>query len=983
MLVEEKANFIDALFKSRTDKRSVDALFIQYLVTLAFDFKSPLCIPKLLYYLRLGQRRHYTADVKPAVPVEILSFSEPLVIVALSKSLHLWPLTPPDACPCPPDIKKSLVIILLASMADCTDPNSKGVTPQKQRALAGLLLALAKGGHAQFVLTTGENEQGRKEFEVFESAIAKFSKVMQNVDAVLARDVLSSYTMIFAAIKHPNSFSNVEAFLKPTRVFRMIWLESKLLKLKGIQPESFQNELQFFLVHENPLKLISNLVTAAFDGLSVALLRKDSAMNVGLWKSFILKRLPLVVKHLLASTFMNVNPTQVETIICQPITTLSRDTINLIRRPAGNDSIVDEMFPTAGMQNPMSDIRFDLIKAFVMLNILSEHAFQILGQDDAFSYTIPRIDEMALQNDGLVVDASTGTSYYIAEVSSMALQENSEYVSFEDSRIVQLVSSFADLDGIYQERIANELLRLVGFWVEGSNTRNINRLCQALALNPSTIDVLLLHVKPSQLFKPLVALLDDWRHDEDEVNFQEVYTDFGCILLMVILGFERYDLTLADLGREGQEESFCVTMLRQSGNAEAYLDDLTFENRELLGGWITALFDAGAISDDLMKISPVKDLYTLVPTIFGQAVAACTAKIIDLDTLRGGLEYFLQPFLLPSLLGAFRWIGSSIWRQQQDTMTLLQIVTTLLVFELEGEARNIHRIVLFIAAPELYLFLTRISNNPKSIEDQLFVEPKILSILEPYYSVSGGQGTSALLLDQHKSLSESIKEHITILSTWAMNSLESGPPGYNAELLSCAVRELGATAVLMILLSHLNNITASTANTGNDFDTTLDVVTALVVLASKPTGRFLVDDKPDSQLIDVIMEYRDEDVLELCAASLCMSSTTESGVSSNGASASVSTKPAAGKSKPGTTGTTTSAAAVGIKKESSNGSKPISKDTKPSTGGIVNGSGIGSNGKPVDEQQQQLAVFKRLQRNVGAYVSRRKAMEAVTRNVNT
>lgn len=896
----------------------------------------------------------------------------------------MWPLTPPDACPCPPDIKKSLVIILLASMADCTDPNSK-VTTQKQRALAGLLLALAKGGHAQFVLATGENEQGRKEFDVFESAIAKFSKVMQGVDPVLARDVLSSYTMIFAAIKHPNSFSNVEAFLKPTRVFRMIWLESKLLKLKGIQPESFQTELQFFLVHESPLKLISNLVTAAFDGLSVALLRKDSAMNVGLWKSFILKRLPLVVKHLLASTFINVNPTQVETIICQPITTLSRDTINLIRRPAGSDSIVDEMFPTAGMQNPMSDIRFDLIKAFVMLNILSEHAFQILGQDDAFSYTIPRIDEMALQNDGLVVDASTGTSYYIAEVSSMALQENSEYVSFEDSRIVQLVSSFADLDGIYQERIANELLRLVGFWVEGSNTRNINRLCQALALNPATIDVLLLHVKPSQLFKPLVALLDEWRHDEDEVNFQEVYTDFGCILLMVILGFERYDLTLADLGREGQEESFCVTMLRQSGNAEAYLDDLTFENRELLGGWITALFDAGAISDDLMKISPVKDLYTLVPTIFGQAVAACTAKIIDLDTLRGGLEYFLQPFLLPSLLGAFRWIGSSIWRQQQDTMTLLQIVTTLLVFELEGEARNIHRIVLVIAAPELYLFLTRISNNPKSIEDQLFVEPKILSILEPYYSVSGSQGTSALLLDQHKSLADSIKEHIAILSTWAMNSLESGPPGYNAEFLSCAVRELGATAVLMILLDHLNSVATSTANTANDFDTNLDVVTALVVLASKPTGRFLVDDKPDSQLTDVIMDSRDDDVLELCAASACLSSATDSAALSNGASVSSSSKPV-GKSKPGTTATTTPAAAVAIKKEASNGSKSFSKDTKPGSAGSVNGSGTGNNGnkdKPADEQQQQqLAVFKRLQRNVGAYVSRRKAMEAVTRNVN-
>lgn len=853
-------------------------------------------------------------------------------------------------------------------MADCADAKNNS-SKQKLRAVAGFLLALAKSGHAQLVLSNGDNkEQSRKEFDAFEPSIAKFSKVLQFVDAVLARDVLASYTSIFAAIKHPNSFSNVEAFLKSTRVFRMIWLESKLLTLRQTQPVTFQNELQFFLVHESPLKLISNLVTAAFDGLSVSLLRKDSPMNVGLWKSFIIKRLPLVVKALLAASFVNVNPTQVENIICQPITTLSRDTINLIRRPAGNDSIVDEMFPTSGMPNTMSDIRFDLIKAFVALNILSEHAFQILGED-SFSYNIPRIDEMALLNDGLIVDTISGNSFYINEVSTMAMQENSEYVSFEESRIVFLVFGFADLDGIYQERIANELLRLLRYWIDGGNTRNINRLCQALALNTATLDALFLHIKPSDIFKPLVTLLDDWRHDEDEVNFQEVYTDFGCILLLIILGFERYDLALADLGCDGGEDSFCVSMLRQSGNVEVALDDLLLENRELLGGWITALFDAGAISDDLMKISAVKDLYTLVPTIFRQAVAACSANIIDLDTLRGGLEYFLQPFLLPSLLGAFRWIGNSIWRQQQDTMTLLQIVTTLLVSDVEGEARNIHRIVLFIAAPELYLPLTHISNGAKSMEENLFVEPRILSILEPYYSNSGGQGGSggsgsnrrALLFEQHGSIANSIREHVTGLANWATNDLESGPPGYTFDLVSCAVRELGATAVLVVLLDHLDSAVQSSWRTvgpstggGTDFETLLDVVTAIVVLASRPMGRFLVEDKPDSNLAEIVIEYSDEDVITL--------------------------RTAYGLSSPQLKSESTS-------ETNSNGSRPGSRQSGPafaanrrdqreaSTSAKVAGGQRDENGT---EEERLLHGFKRLQRNVGAYVSRRRAMEAIT-----
>lgn len=928
--------FLDALFKSRTDTRSVDALFIQYLVTLAFDFKSPLCIPKLLYYIRLGQRRKSAA----VVPPEILAFCEPLIFVALSKSLHLWPLNDPSSYP--PDIKKNLVILLLASMADCSSNNEPKASHQKVRSIAFFLLALARSGHAQLILTSDTKDRSRKEFEAFEPAISQFAKILQPIDPVLSRDIVNTYNSIFAAIKHPNSFSNPDSFLKPTRVFRMIWLESHLLSLRKTQADVFANELQFFLVHESPLKLISNLITASFDGLSVSLLRKDS--NEALWKAFILKRLPLVVRSLLAASFININPTQIESIICQPITMLSRDSVNLICRGDNNNSLVDEMFPS---QNS-SDIRFDFIKALVALPVLTEHAFHILVPEP-FSYTVQRIDENALLNDGLIVDFTTGNSFYLNSVSSAALQENSEYTPFEESSIVKLVDCFKDLEGIFQERIAAELLRIFELWLEESNTHNINRLCQALAVNLATLDVLLLHVTPQSLFAPLAKLLDDWRHDEDEVNFQDGYTDFGCILLMVILGHERYNLEYSHL----ESNSFCLSLLRQAGFSEG-LDDLSFENRELLGGWITALFDAGGISDDLMKISSVKDLYTLVPTIFKQAVAACSAKIIDLDTLRGGLEYFLQPFLLATLVGAFRWIGNSIWLQQ-DVMALLQIVQTLLTSEISGEAQRIHSIVLSITAPNLYPMLSQISNSAAG-DDSMFVEPRILSILEAYYTP-----TSNVLLDHAgASVATALTTHVALLVNWSSVANETSPPGYKRELVGAAARELGATRVLLIFLDYLSEVSSPASSTATGvgastasgagagigaielYDNTVNVITALFVVSANPPPALGGAQRLDCNLMEVIAETTESQILEL-----------RQFFSTSNSVGSVKTE----NTKPSTT----------------------SVDSTPNANTSTNTAAGAAGGNALDSESKDrwLKGFRTLKQNVNGYLNRKSAMEAV------
>lgn len=68
------------------------------------------------------------------------------------------------------------------------------------------------------------------------------------------------------------------------------------------------------------------------------------------------------------------------------------------------------------------------------------------------------------------------------------------------------------------------------------------------------------------------------------------------------------------------------------------LDHLSELESKLLGGWIRGLFETECISDELMSTCSPKDFHLLVATLFDQSLRACQAKVLALETLRGGLE---------------------------------------------------------------------------------------------------------------------------------------------------------------------------------------------------------------------------------------------------------------------------------------------------------------------------------------------------------
>jgi mediator of RNA polymerase II transcription subunit 5 len=59
---------------------------------------------------------------------------------------------------------------------------------------------------------------------------------------------------------------------------------------------------------------------------------------------------------------------------------------------------------------------------------------------------------------------------------------------------------------------------------------------------------MLLFDKPISILQPLIELLDNWRFDKDQGEYQLVYEESGLILLLVLSFTHRYGLSVVDLG---------------------------------------------------------------------------------------------------------------------------------------------------------------------------------------------------------------------------------------------------------------------------------------------------------------------------------------------------------------------------------------------------------------------------------------------------
>jgi mediator of RNA polymerase II transcription subunit 5 len=200
---------------------------------------------------------------------------------------------------------------------------------------------------------------------------------------------------------------------------------------------------------------------------------------------------------------------------------------------------------------------------------------------------------------------------------------------------------------------------------------SLKTLCSHLARQPSSLDVILLFDKPTTILGPICELLDGWRYEEDQGEYQPVYEEFGSILLLVLAFANRYNLSTVDLGLHNQN-SFIGRLLVRGANSHS-MDELSEQEKNHLDGWIRGLFNSaegGGLGDEPMSNCPPQDFYLLVPTLFHQVVLACSTGNLSDDALKGGLECWFSMFFNVAALAYYdrsrRYISSSIARRRNN-----------------------------------------------------------------------------------------------------------------------------------------------------------------------------------------------------------------------------------------------------------------------------------------------------------------------------
>ncbi|CDW97943.1 hypothetical protein [Sporisorium scitamineum] len=327
----------------------------------------------------------------------------------------------------------------------------------------------------------------------------------------------------------------------------------------------------------------------------------------------------------------------------------------------------------SGRANMMTDVLgldsppLQPIKAW-LLRACIEHS---LARPEAIADEFPDGHKLASE-----VQSLTQSLRMDAQLEGLALNTLFETrVSTDDP--IELLHRVASDPGTHYIFARQLVLQMQG-WLEQHDLESIARWCKALSEDATqggaVLDTVMMYIDPVQLLDPLASILDH----QDVGQTSDEPSTLSNILLFVQLLCYRYEIAPSRVSRcavenhevdgvsaaqdcEPSEPPFLAKYL--SASSVCYpLSTLSEEERGLVGRWIHALFGNEGISDDLIQASPPTTLLRLSPLLFSQSVSACQYGVIDLETLRGGLSYFLQDLLSFALPGALVWLLSEIVR---------------------------------------------------------------------------------------------------------------------------------------------------------------------------------------------------------------------------------------------------------------------------------------------------------------------------------
>ncbi|EAS33065.3 RNA polymerase II mediator complex subunit Nut1 [Coccidioides immitis RS] len=512
------------------------------------------------------------------------------------------------------------------------------------------------------------------------------------------------------------------------------------------------------------ISMVEELITAAFDVLSNGMYRNESSKTMFLFRAFLVNKLPPFLAYMSASSMSQI---PMEVCITRALSRVDPNTFPSF----------SETFSMQG-NSVLSDVRQEFLFSCALHKLIPESSIErLLGENPM--QTLP-------------VGGQFMKDTLIAQINN------------NPERAEQLLNGIESMEG-NAGAIVDAIIEVMHNLCSRKETMTLKSICNSLSRRPQTLDIILLFKSPSFILQPLCSLLDAWKWDEDQGESQLVYDEFGSILLLVLAFKYKYDLTPLDLGIN-KPDSFILRLL-DTGASSQQLKDLTEKQNQNLGAWITALFVAEGISDESMSSCSPQEFYLLVATLFSQSLTACEAGKMEFETLKGGFEYLLEPFLLPALVMALTWLGNHIWESESDLETSLKILHGLVKpASISGEAQEIHRTVLCIASRTLEATLKDTRARHPSRTD---ISP-ILDVLEQYHSFRRTGATNQTELDSWRAnpagggLVTSIRNTFSSLVLWSTDpEISMTPPSYTHRQMLAGIGHVGSERVLQGLIDEL------------------------------------------------------------------------------------------------------------------------------------------------------------------------------------
>lgn len=371
------------------------------------------------------------------------------------------------------------------------------------------------------------------------------------------------------------------------------------------------------------------------------------------------------------------------------------------------------------------------------------------------------------------------------------------------SRGTRLVDELLKNDGNVAA-FAHAIKDVVQEWCQKKATHHLKDLCNKIVRQPSLISSLAMFVKPSSLLAPLCRLLDEWSWDDIHGESQPVYEEFGSVLLLVVTVKHILGLSDEELGLCSRT-GFLAQYL-SLGHSEK--SQLSSEEHTRLGDWMHNLYESEGISDEVTSRCHARDFHLIVPTLLHQSLAAFQAGNLTQERLEGGLDYLLEPFLLSSLLLAFRWLSQAIVK---DPHTAGVAIKRLARAPENPDTRELHSTIMGIMKSTFDKSLIGRSSNVQHAEISTIFEQ--ITTLDPTIAQPFPDPTENV--SRQKDSIEQMLQALTNLVTGA--SFEFDPA-----LVRTATQARGLNQVVKTLVRNL-----AQSNSSNHFQLLLDTMATI------------------------------------------------------------------------------------------------------------------------------------------------------------